>query len=131
MRRTLGHYVATLGNIGNPTMIKNGMWSIGAGITVDSKRKSKKLKALLNISCRLFDASDFCFSLQFHLKSLSWAISPRLVCSITVFNLRPSDAAIFLACRNGRYDEVQYLLESGQASIHDVDEETGGLLEVR
>jgi hypothetical protein len=56
---------------------------------------------------------------------------PRLDCSMTIFNVRPKDTPIFSACQEHDINRVRYLLESGQACVYDVDEEIGGLLEVR
>jgi hypothetical protein len=47
-------------------------------------------------------------------------------------NVRAVDAPIFQACFDWDLDTIQLLLETKQASVYDVDEETRcGLLEVR
>lgn len=56
---------------------------------------------------------------------------PKLSCSLNVYNLRPNDAPISTAGRERDVSTVRYLLETGQASIYDVDDRIGGLIEVR
>ncbi|ROV98724.1 hypothetical protein VMCG_06797 [Cytospora schulzeri] len=71
------------------------------------------------------------FEIEVQQTCLRWAIfgGPKVCGSMTVFNIRPYDASIFRACHRWDYEEVRYLLESGQASLYDVDEYGNGLLE--
>lgn len=130
IRRTLSSYVATIGNGGSPTVDRNMMSSVGAGIVINSKRESTKVRLMFNLGCKLIGGRILDFELQIMLNCRYWTVTPRLASSLAIFNLRPSNSPIFLACRKHDFDEVRYLLENGQASIYDIDEQTGGLLEV-
>lgn len=130
IRRTLNSYVASIGNGGSPTAVRNSMSSVGAGIAIDSKRKSTKVRLMFNLCWKLFAGRILEFETQILLNCSSWTLTPRVASSLAIFNLRPSNSPIFLACRDHDFDEVRYLLENGQASIYDVDDEIGGLLEV-
>ncbi|KAK4183376.1 hypothetical protein QBC35DRAFT_394013 [Podospora australis] len=61
----------------------------------------------------------------------AWTNLPRMDCSMTVIKVRPVSAPIFKACREWDLDTAKYLMESGEASFCDVDDEyRNGLLEV-
>lgn len=130
MRRTLSSYVATVGNTGSITAARDGVSSAGARIAIISKRKSTNVRFMFNLCCKLMGGRILNFELQIMLSCRSWTLTPRVASSLAIFNLRPSDSPIFLACQEHNFNEVRYLLEDGQASIYDIDEEIGGLLEV-
>ena len=130
IRRTLNSYVASIGNGGSPTAVRNSMSSVGAGIAIGSKRKSIKVRLMFNLCWKLFAGRILEFETQILLNCSSWTLTPRVASSLAIFNLHPSNSPIFLACRDHDFDEVRYLLENGQASIYDVDDKIGGLLEV-
>jgi hypothetical protein len=46
------------------------------------------------------------------------------------YNRRPRDAEIFEHCRDGDLEEVRLLIQNGEASLLDVDEDGGNLLSV-
>ncbi|KAI0433911.1 hypothetical protein F5Y09DRAFT_297835 [Xylaria sp. FL1042] len=103
--------------------------AIGALLTAQSKRKSQKLRVVLEFGFNLFCQHVLQFELNLRQVARGWASMPRLNCSMTVFNVRPTDAPIFQACRDGDIGKVKFLLESGEASVYDADDRIGGLLE--
>lgn len=130
MRRTLSRHAVSFGDGGSLKSLQNFALSIGGSISLESKRKSRRARFTLNMQYRLFGTYILRFELQMQLLCRSWSLSPQISPHLTVFYLRPSDSPIFEACQAWDLDEVRWLLKTGQASIYDVDEYTGGLLEV-
>lgn len=130
MRRTLQSYSSVIGNIRSLPDVTGPKATIGAQVTLDSKRRRRRARIVVSAAFRLFCGRVLQFELQAQLTARRWTITPWLGCSMRIYNLRPSYAPIFLACKDRDFEEVRYLLESGQASVYDGDEEIGGLIEV-
>lgn len=122
--------LVTFGNSSRSVLPVKGSYSVGADLTWESRRNSRRAKLLFHAGFSLFGQQILRFELCAQLICHSWKIGPSINSSLTIINLRPSHSPIFLACRHYNIDEVHYLLETGLASINDVDSETGGLLEV-
>ncbi|KAF3807767.1 hypothetical protein GCG54_00007500 [Colletotrichum gloeosporioides] len=129
MRATQRYTIASTGNSGHPAISSNAFYSIGGSLTVDSRLKSRKAKFLFNLAFRLLGQYILRVEIQAQLLCRFWKLNPSLTGSLWVVNMRPGDAPIFSACRSWNLEEVHYLLNTGQASINDADNETGGLLE--
>ncbi|KAL3298207.1 ankyrin unc44 [Colletotrichum asianum] len=128
-RVTRRHLVATFGNTKPPEISADSFYTIGATLTMESRMKSRKAKAMFNLCFKLLGQYLLRIEIQAQLRCRPWKLDPLLAASLTIVNVRPRDTPIFLACRDWDLQEVHYLLETGQASIHDADEEVGGLLE--
>ncbi|KAI1781525.1 hypothetical protein F4818DRAFT_399233 [Hypoxylon cercidicola] len=102
---------------------------VGTMLTVQSKRAHRKFRFVLEIGFNMFCQQVLKFELNLQQAARYWIGMPKFDCSVTLFNVRPRDASIFQACQKRDLSRVRYLLESGQASIYDSDDEFGGLLE--
>ncbi|KAH6974280.1 hypothetical protein BKA56DRAFT_554399 [Ilyonectria sp. MPI-CAGE-AT-0026] len=61
----------------------------------------------------------------------AWMSVPFLGCSMTILHVRSSEDPIFLACRDWDLSTVRYLIETRQASVHDIDhDKRANLLQV-
>lgn len=58
----------------------------------------------------------------------TWMSIPLLGCSMTILHVRSSEDPIFSACRNWDLSTVRYLIETRQASVHDIDHDKGASL---
>jgi hypothetical protein len=104
---------------------------VGVRITAASKRHLRKARVVLRLGLRLIHQYIIQFELQIRQDARHWTSIPWLGCSLTTVNVRAVNAPIFQACSDWDLDTVQFLLETRQASIYDVDEEYRcGLLEV-
>ncbi|RYC63527.1 hypothetical protein CHU98_g2689 [Xylaria longipes] len=127
MRRSLSYHSVMLGSLRKlPTTDKR---AIGAMLTVQSKRNRRRLKLVFEIGFKLFSQHVLQFELNLRQAARHWTGMPTVDCSMPIFNVRPGGAPIFRACFSLDINTVRYLLESGQASVYDVDDENGGLLE--
>lgn len=131
LRRTLGYCEAGVGRTSRQVAFENGWSSVGAAAVLRRKHNSTKIKFLISLGCKLFGATILKGELQISINCRFWSLEPHITSSITALNLRPTDSPIFVACRQRDLNQVRYLLHTGEASIYDVDEELGGLLEVR
>lgn len=104
---------------------------MSAVVTYESKRNRRKIKIAFFVGFKLFCNRILNFDVEMQQWCSRGGGKPWLGCSMTLFNIRPHDAPIFLACRRWDFHKVRYLIESGEASLYDVNEEIGGLLEVR
>ncbi|KAI0097664.1 hypothetical protein GGR51DRAFT_577955 [Nemania sp. FL0031] len=127
MRRSLSTYTVIYSSLREPRI--DGRPALGAMLTVQSKRNRRRLGLVFEIGFKLFSQYVLRFELNLRQTARHWVAMPTVGCSIPIFNLRPNDAPIFQACHDRDLNRVKYLLESGQASIHDVDDKVGGLLE--
>lgn len=130
-RRTVRYHAITVGNITRRMVSGSGSPNAVAAASISRKRAYTKAKLVISLGCRLVGESILKFELQVSVKCRSWWFGPRLASYFTILNLRPSQNPIFVACRQHNLDEVRYLIQSGKATIRDIDEDTGGLLEVR
>lgn len=129
MRRSLSYYHVTFGSLRE--LSTSDIPAIGASVMIQSKRNRRRLRLVSELGFNLFCQQVLRFELNLQLNTRQWTSMPTLDCSMTIFNVRPKDAPIFRACQERDINNVRYLLESGQASVYDADEEIGGLLEVR
>lgn len=130
MRRSYCQYSIAYGSL-NKSLTSDESVS-GLSVTINSKRNRRKFRLIFSIGFNLFCRHILQFELNLQQQTLrQWTGMPRFGCSMTVFNVRPNDAPIFRACQEWDLSRVKYLLESGQASVYDVEDEIGGLLEVR
>lgn len=130
MQTTRTYPVASFGHGGRPITSIDKFCKMGVDITVESKRKSQKARALLNVSFKILGQKLLRLQIQAQLLCRSWTLIPSITSSVTIINLRPTKSPIFLACQRWDLEEVHYLLDAGEASINDADEEVGGLLDV-
>ncbi|KAI0383313.1 hypothetical protein F5Y04DRAFT_32608 [Hypomontagnella monticulosa] len=126
--KTLGIYSQTWGCLRN-SYVGGGRPVMGASIAFHSKRNRRKAKAMLEIRFVLLCARILRFELRAQQISRLWWTAPWFSCSMALLNSRPSDSPIFEACRNHDFWRIRDLLECGKASIHDVEDNYGGLLE--
>jgi hypothetical protein len=129
MRRSLSHYYVPFGSLRE--LSTSDTPAMGASVAIQSKRNRQKLILVFELGFNLFCQQVLRFELNLQLKTRQWTSMPRLDCSMTIFNVRPKDTPTFSACQEHDINRVRYILESGQACVYDVDEEIGGLLEVR
>ncbi|KAI1350763.1 hypothetical protein F5Y01DRAFT_284810 [Xylaria sp. FL0043] len=127
MRKSRNHRAIAFGSLHQ--LCTTNRPAVGASLTAQSKRNRQKLRAVLEFGFNLFCQHILQFELTVQQVARGWVSMPRLNCSMTIFNVRPTDAPIFQACRDRNIGKVRYLLESGEASVHDADDEIGGLLE--
>lgn len=132
MRRTRLQYSRNFGSL-TTSLVDSTRWpQFDATVSLASKQNRRKLRLVLRAGFRLIEQHMLHFELTIGHNARSWMSIPWLGCSFTTINVRPEDSPIFRACQDGDLDSVRYLLETGQASIYDVDdEERDGLLEVR
>lgn len=135
-RRTLSRNSATFGDCRGilattATDTDTNTPKMGAIVTYESKRNRRKVKIGFFVRFKLFCNRIFNFDVEMQQWCSRGGGKPSLGCSMTLFNIRPHDAPIFVACRKWDFRKVRSLIECGEASLYDVNEETGGLLEVR
>ena len=116
--------------IGALSTLQDGL-SAEASVKVTSRRTRRALRSVVRVGFHLLCQRIVRLEFQAQQASRSWASLPRLSCVLTLANVRSFQDPIFLACWRKDIEGVRYLLESGQASITDVDEYGRGLLEVR
>lgn len=128
--RTLCDYSQTWGSFHNPQRNTDKTTSMGTSISFQSKRNRRKLRISLNAKFYFLCVRILQFEIRAQHISRQWLGGTWIGCSMTIFNLRPRKSPIFEACLDLDYLRTRDLLESGQASVYDVDDEYGGLLEV-
>ncbi|KAI6090777.1 hypothetical protein F4821DRAFT_227843 [Hypoxylon rubiginosum] len=126
--RTLTNYSRTWGSFHNP-YTDTGKTTWGTSISFKSKRNRRKFTISLKMKFTFLCVRILQFEMRAQHISRQWLGAPWLGCSMTVFNFRPQDSLIFGACRDRDFWRVRDLFESGEASVYDVDDTYGGLLE--
>lgn len=134
-RRTLSRNSATFGDCRGimattATDTNTSTPKMGAVVTYESKQNRRKVKVAFFVRFKLFCNRILNFDVEMQQWCSRGGGKPRIGCSMTLFNIRPHDAPIFVACRRWDFHKVRHLIECGEASLYDVNEETGGLLEV-
>lgn len=99
-------------------------------LSVISKKNLWKARALLKARVNILGQRIICLEIKAQHFTQTWLGMPSLSGRISVVNFRPRGAEIFKACAHLELPTVRHLLESGDASIHDVDQHGNGLLEV-
>ncbi|KAI1140197.1 hypothetical protein F5Y05DRAFT_377519 [Hypoxylon sp. FL0543] len=127
MRRSLWYYSREYGSLRELPTIKKSR--VGAMLTVQYKKARRRLRFVLDIGFNVFSQQVLRFELSLQQAVRHWTGMPTFDCSMKIFNVRSKESSIFLACQKRDLSRVRYLLESGQASIFDCDDEIGGLLE--
>ncbi|KAI0151631.1 hypothetical protein GGR57DRAFT_177994 [Xylariaceae sp. FL1272] len=120
----------TLGSFGYFYAPENVKPLTGASITATSTHNRRKVRLILRAGLRLMQQHIVHFEFTIGQNARHWMSMPWLGCSISTLNVRPTHAPIFRACFEWDLESVRYLIDSGQASIYDVDAEFHcGLLE--
>ncbi|KAK5637154.1 hypothetical protein RRF57_012866 [Xylaria bambusicola] len=103
---------------------------IDMSVVLTSSQVKRKLRLVLRAGLGLIRRQIIQFDLTIRHDAKHWMSLPRLGLSLTPIYIRPADAPIFQACHDWDLDAVRYLIDTGQATIHDVDSESRrGLLE--
>ncbi|KAI1332896.1 hypothetical protein F5Y16DRAFT_356911 [Xylariaceae sp. FL0255] len=104
--------------------------TIQASISSNSWHNRRNARLALRLGLKLMQQRVFYFEFNLRQVSRYWVSIPSVEFSIASVNVRPSNSPIFKACFDWNLKMVRFLLETGQASIYDVDHEMGdGLLE--
>jgi len=135
LRRTLSQFSKTYGDTEMsssrlPTAFTTRP-NVGISVAIESKRNRRKARILFALGFHFLYQRVLLFEVQVQQSIRHWIHMPSLAASIRVFNIRPSNTPIFAACRDLDIFRVRNLLQSGEATVHDVDDDIGGLLEVR
>lgn len=103
----------------------------GVKMTLVSKRNMQTARAIFRARLNFLGQRIILAEIRIRRFALAWMSLPSVDTSVTVFNIRPDEAPIFQACRDGDFCRIRYLLETRQASICDVQHtRREGLLEV-
>ncbi|KAI8630491.1 hypothetical protein F5Y19DRAFT_427785 [Xylariaceae sp. FL1651] len=123
LKRTRGMKSFTLGSLDS--------WpSADLNLSKTSTKAYRSFRLILRLRFRLMQHYIIRFEMALRSNTRHWMSTPSLSCSFTIVNVRPTDAPIFEACFDWDLNRVRYLLDTGQASILDVDDNTRrGLLE--
>lgn len=103
---------------------------VKGSLSLISKKNLWKARALIKTRVNILGQRIICLEIKAQQFTQTWLSMPSLSGIISVVNVRPKDAPIFRACREFDFPTVKHLLETGEASIHDVDQSGDGLLEV-
>ncbi len=104
---------------------------LDARVALASSQTRRKLRLALRVGLSLIRKHIIQFELSLRHDTRHWMSLPWLGLSLTTINIRPASAPISQACFDWDFEAVRYLIETGQSTIHDVDDETRcGLLEV-
>ncbi|RSL45605.1 hypothetical protein CEP53_010701 [Fusarium sp. AF-6] len=98
-------------------------------LSLTSKKNLWKARALFKVRVNILGRRIIRLEINAQHFTQIWLGMPFLSGQISIVNVRPKDAPIFDACVNLDLPMVKHLLETGEASIHDVDEDGDGLLE--
>lgn len=126
---SFGEYQGLMGTTATDTRTNTPRTGAAVDYETTSNRRRVKLAGVLGFKliCNRI--------IKFEIEGLQWYLRsggiPQLSCSMTIFNVRPYDTPIFEACRRWDFGKVTHLIQTGQASLHDVDDKLGGLLEVK
>lgn len=99
-------------------------------LSLISKKNLWKARALFKARVSILGQRIICLEIKAQHFTQTWLGMPSLSGRISVVNVRPKGAEIFKACAQFELPTVRHLLESGDASISDVNEDGHGLLEV-
>lgn len=99
-------------------------------LSLISKKNLWKARARLKARVNILGKRIICLEIKAQHFTQAWLGMPFLSGQLSIVNVRPNDTPIFEACSNLDLPVVKHLLETGEASIHDVDEDGWGLLEV-
>jgi hypothetical protein len=114
------------------SLCKDNAWpKLDISIVLSSSQVKRKLRLVLRAGIRLIRKQMIRFDLTVQHNAKHWMSLPRLGLSLTPIYIRPADAPIFQACYDCDLEAVRYLLDTGQATIYDIDSKSRrGLLEV-
>ncbi|EEU39718.1 uncharacterized protein NECHADRAFT_100260 [Fusarium vanettenii 77-13-4] len=104
---------------------------VKGSLSLISKKNLWKARALIKTRVNILGQRIICLEIRAQHFTQTWLSMPSLSGIISVVNVRPNDAPIFKACHGLDLPTVKHLLETGEASIHDVDQKGDGLLEVK
>ncbi|KAI0508925.1 hypothetical protein F5B22DRAFT_618643 [Xylaria bambusicola] len=108
----------------------NALPKLDMSVEFTSSQVKRKLHFVLRAGIRLIRQQMIQFNLTIQHDAKHWMSLPRLGLSLRPIYIRPADAPIFQACHDWDLEAVRYLLDTGQATIYDVDSELRrGLLE--
>lgn len=114
----------------NPQQLNSCKSHFGVKTTLVSKRSTWAARVMLKGQLNFFGRRIIHTEIRMHHFTRSWTSMPSISSLMTILNIRPNDTPIFRACRNYDLPTIQHLLETGKASVFDVDEDRSGLLEV-
>jgi len=103
---------------------------VEGSLSLISKKNLWKARALFKARVNILGQRIIHLEIKARHFTQTWLGMPSLSGKISVVNVRPNDAPIFKACHGLDLPTVKHLLETGEASIHDVDQWGDGLLEV-
>lgn len=103
---------------------------VEGSLNLISKKNLWKARALFKARVNILGQRIICLEIKAQHFTQTWLGMPSLSTKISVVNVRPNDAPIFAACNNLDLPAVKHLLETREASIHDVSQWGDGLLEV-
>ncbi|RSL80415.1 hypothetical protein CEP51_006585 [Fusarium floridanum] len=98
-------------------------------LSLTSKKNLWKARALFKARINILGRRIIFLEIEAQQFTQTWFGMPFLSSQLSIVNVRPNDAPIFKACVDFNLPMVKHLLETGEASIHDVDEDGNGLLE--
>ncbi|RSM13103.1 hypothetical protein CEP52_002135 [Fusarium oligoseptatum] len=98
-------------------------------VSLTLKKNVWKARALFKARVNILGRRIICLEIKAQQFTQTWFGMPFLSGQISIVNVRPSDAPIFKACVDFNLPMVKHLLETGEASIHDVNGYGEGLLE--
>ncbi|KAI1133245.1 hypothetical protein F5Y10DRAFT_84773 [Nemania abortiva] len=110
---------------------RDAYWpQLDVAISSSSNQARRKMRFVLRMGFRLIQQHILHFEVTLRQNARQWMSIPWLGCSLTTINVRPIESPIFRACFDWDFESVRFLIETSQASIYDVDNETRrGLLE--
>ncbi|RMJ15394.1 hypothetical protein CDV36_004920 [Fusarium kuroshium] len=98
-------------------------------LSLTSKKNLWKARALFKARVNILGRRIIFLEIEAQQFTQTWLGMPFLSGQISIVNVRPNNAPIFKACADFNLPMVKHLLETGEASIHDVNEYGEGLLE--
>ncbi|GAW17428.1 hypothetical protein ANO14919_068850 [Xylariales sp. No.14919] len=113
------------------SFINDKYWArLDMSLMLTSSQIRRKLRLVLRVGLRLIRQQMIQVDLNIRHDVKHWMSLPRLGLSLTPIYIRPANSPIFQACFDCDLEAVRYLIDTGQATIHDVDSESRrGLLE--
>ncbi|RWA09416.1 hypothetical protein EKO27_g5689 [Xylaria grammica] len=113
------------------SFIDDKYWArLDMSVMLTSSQIRRKLRLVLRAGLRLIRQHMIQFDLNIRHDAKHRMPLLRLGLSLTPIYIRPANSPIFQACFDRDLEAVRYLIETGQATIHDVDSESRrGLLE--
>ncbi|KAI0413478.1 hypothetical protein F5X98DRAFT_378725 [Xylaria grammica] len=113
------------------SFINDKYWArLDMSVMLTSSQTRRKLRLVLRAGLRLIRQQMIQFDLNIRHDVKHWMSLPRLGLSLTPIYIKPANSPIFQACFDCDLEAVRYLIDTGQATNHDVDSESRrGLLE--